>query len=78
MHPGLKHATSVKFFDSKRLTSGHWNYKGACFQVSQCCTQTMTNGNTPCLLIEPSISANRHVKIIQVTNGVIYIYIFLF
>ena len=29
----------------------HWNYMGTRFQASRCCTQTMTNGNAPCSLI---------------------------
>ena len=37
------------------LPSWHWNYMGACFQAPRCCTQTMTDGNTLCLLIKSFI-----------------------
>ena len=33
----------------------HWNYMGACFQAPHCHTQTMTDGNTLCLLIKSFI-----------------------
>ena len=49
--PGLSWSMCM----SKRLGLAMWlrhqNYMDACFQAPHCCTQTMTNGNTPCSLI---------------------------
>ena len=44
----------------------HQNYVGACFQAPCCQTWTMTNGNTPCSLINLCISVIHYVKIIHV------------